>query len=211
MNRRDRRPFATNYNYFRDYDPSIGRYVESDPLGLQAGLSTYGYVEGSPLAAVDAFGLFEIIYKPGSGPRTFAESREFNQRFKAYRDALQSYADDLERRISKDCVKDRKRLKEIFDKWVVWLDPNILDPRQRESATDAHTNFANQTTQFNFGFFKKGGGPNPGARMTFAHEFRHLMGENHQLADPSDIVLGPGSAIEKDADRWAETCLCRRN
>ena len=42
-----------NYNYFRDYDPSIGRYVESDPIGLDAGTNTYAYVEGNPLVYVD--------------------------------------------------------------------------------------------------------------------------------------------------------------
>ncbi|MDM1022265.1 RHS repeat-associated core domain-containing protein [Acinetobacter sp. VNK23] len=34
------------YNYFRDYDPITGRYVESDPVGLDGGLNTYGYVGG---------------------------------------------------------------------------------------------------------------------------------------------------------------------
>ena len=45
-----------NYNYFRDYDPAIGRYVESDPIGLVAGLNTYAYVGGNPLFAVDPRG-----------------------------------------------------------------------------------------------------------------------------------------------------------
>jgi len=46
-----------HYNYFRDYDPAIGRYVESDPVGLMGGLSTYSYVGGAPLSGVDIRGL----------------------------------------------------------------------------------------------------------------------------------------------------------
>jgi RHS repeat-associated protein len=46
-----------SYNYFRDYDPSIGRYIQSDPIGLSGGMSTYGYVNGNSLLYVDAYGL----------------------------------------------------------------------------------------------------------------------------------------------------------
>ncbi len=46
-----------NYNYFRDYEPGTGRYVESDPIGLRGGLSTYGYAGASPTRWVDRFGL----------------------------------------------------------------------------------------------------------------------------------------------------------
>ena len=47
----------SNYNYFRDYDPSIGRYVESDPIGLGGGLNTYAYVGNHPDINVDPLGL----------------------------------------------------------------------------------------------------------------------------------------------------------
>lgn len=57
-----------NYNYFRDYDPSVGRYVQSDPLGLAAGPSTYGYANGMPTGAYDPFGL-KAIRQPSSPPR----------------------------------------------------------------------------------------------------------------------------------------------
>jgi RHS repeat-associated protein len=42
-----------NYNMRRDYNQSIGRYVESDPIGLRAGLNTYAYVSNKPLIAKD--------------------------------------------------------------------------------------------------------------------------------------------------------------
>src|SRR5436853_1675050 len=54
------------YNYFRDYDPSIGRYGESDPVGLEAGLNTYAYSSSRPLMLSDTTGLdATITFYPG--------------------------------------------------------------------------------------------------------------------------------------------------
>ncbi|MFE1589924.1 DUF6531 domain-containing protein [Streptomyces sp. NPDC058737] len=45
-----------HYNYLRHYDPEIGRYVSSDPLGLEPAPNVRGYV-GNPLTVADPLGL----------------------------------------------------------------------------------------------------------------------------------------------------------
>jgi RHS repeat-associated protein len=69
-----------NYNHFRDYDPAVGRYVESDPIGLSGGEpSTFTYAYDDPLAFTDPRGL-----RPPGGAidfRNFIRDSFFGGRF----------------------------------------------------------------------------------------------------------------------------------
>ena len=49
-----------HYNFFRDYDPATGRYIESDPIGLRGGVNVYNYAGENPVSHIDPKGLFTV-------------------------------------------------------------------------------------------------------------------------------------------------------
>ncbi len=46
-----------SYNYFRDYEATLGRYIQPDPIGLSGGPNAYLYSSARPVVLVDRFGL----------------------------------------------------------------------------------------------------------------------------------------------------------
>ncbi|MDA8383507.1 MAG: RHS repeat protein [Betaproteobacteria bacterium] len=54
---------------YREYDPSVGRWLSRDPIGEAGGENIYAYVNGSPVNQVDPSGLFMIYAHAGlNGP-----------------------------------------------------------------------------------------------------------------------------------------------
>jgi RHS repeat-associated protein len=61
-----------HYNWYRNYDPTIARYIQPDPLGFVNGPSIYAYAGGNPFARIDPLGLtwadnWNMFWSWGSG------------------------------------------------------------------------------------------------------------------------------------------------
>jgi RHS repeat-associated protein len=65
-----------HYNWWRCYEPKVGRYLRIDPIGFESGLNLFVYVQNSPLNWVDPSGLQRgnlypnQKYKPTRTPKT---------------------------------------------------------------------------------------------------------------------------------------------
>ena len=88
------------YNYFRDYDPQIGLYMEADPIGLAGGVNLWGYVDivgkpsiqtnlylytdADPINLIDPLGLWSVsgsLYIPYGGTVSFGKDPFDNKWF----------------------------------------------------------------------------------------------------------------------------------
>jgi RHS repeat-associated protein len=185
---------STHYNFFRDYDPSTGRYVESDPIGLEGGINIYVYVGGNPLRWDDSLGLARII-TPGF--KNFSEEMAWRRKYKDLYDMNNFVREEIKRK----CPNLLPR----FDNWIIYPDTNIDNPLKR-GRMEATTK--GSSTQFNFGWFNQTPS-DPGQYFIFMHEFRHVSPINDALSSPSDfgqVVAGKpnNSSYEQDADEWAK-------
>ena len=178
--------------------------MQSDPIGLDGGVDTFGYAGQRPIVSVDPHGLFEILWKPREFP-------DYKNRPTWVR-ALEQYRDRLQEKINRLCEGDRQDIQAYFNNWKVGY---------RSAEGNPTTHYGTKTTTLTNTFFRL---PRTliepeNQYWVLLHEFRHVMDKNEALYPGIDIyskarVLGKASQLEyeKDADRFATklsgSCTC---
>lgn len=115
-----------SYNYFRDYDPSVGRYVQSDPIGLRGGLNSYVYANLDPNKNIDPNGL-DVVTKIGK---------------------VIELLDDLDTR--KGEVETADKLGDLGDSIENCPNPNSNNRDRAHAATDAAKSIMNMANPIPF-------------------------------------------------------------
>ena len=197
-----------NYNYFRDYNPAIGRYLESDRIGLAGGINLFTYVGAEPVDRLDAVGLWPsqkgayvhqraIYLNIGNNlpqnlrvalinGQIYADSAEFQNGSSAFRHAMRNKG-QLEcqaRKLANDFVRRQ------FDKAWEFKKNGLEEAALFEFSVGLHT-LQDWTSPTHHGFQEWSG------NETAGEVFSHTLGELYNPGGYSELY-----GITRDAMKW---------
>ena len=159
-----------HYNYYRDYDPSLGRYIESDPSGLEAGPNTFAYANSRPVSSVDPTGLDVVINYFGGVPGHIGIGVNSNQSVGMYPVRKDNYVGrvmlnpcpDAPGVVGSDDLLEGKPTDSITIKTKPWQDTLIQNAINQQRNRQQTYNVCNQQcTGFVTDMLRTGGVPVP--------------------------------------------------
>lgn len=211
------------YNYrARAYVPQLGRFLQPDPIGYQAGQNVYGYVSGDPINLTDPSGLAGCGRRPGSRlpvskydcdkwkAAQAAALAEIDEAWAGYFEYLENgTSTDLGRQFAESMIKafgatalSPQNLDKVGN--GLWnLQNFFLDPGTAHGGRyDVYilpNNITGATIQggqvaFSPGYFASGVGSQY-SRLATVHEPMHLFGYGDRTWN-AHSVTGPGVAMD---------------
>ena len=149
-----------HYNFFRDYDPTIGRYTQRDPIGLMLDINVYSYAYNDPIYYTDNRGLFgvvgvaqEIVRELGcAGIEGYIENQknEFNRHAKNKLNAsINSLNNKKEAKLFEcnkiNCAPKRNKCRSDVSKWFI----DALDKEYQSYHNEIDNNPWNNASTYN--------------------------------------------------------------
>lgn len=172
-----------HYNYFRDYDPTSGRYTQSDPIGLRSGINTFAYAGNEPIQQFDPRGLAYTAVRSGNTITIYVSITIYGPRAsdtlaKSWESAINSRWNGFMFGNCKVEVKARVRADSRSNWWFTAAAAAnkvfVSDPSERSYVRNG-----------SLGDWRENAGGN-----VAAHEFGHLLGLDDDYTDTGGTNAG---------------------